>query len=302
MKNSIRRLALVLPAIVMIGTMPAGAQTLATAPVVEENAQERINLSGKLRMLSQRIPAAACHLNRGISVTAAGPLLENATLEFDKILSALEFGDADLNIMEPETRRKSLARIHELREIWTPFQQAAETVSAGTATDAELGYLMNENMSVLAAAQLIVEELVKQYSNPNATTQASLMLIDISGRQRMLTQKMSKESCMIGSAHQTPQTTDDLTGTVSIFEASLEALRFGMPQVGIGAPPTAEIADGLQGVLDDWNGVAPLIAQVVETGELSDADHEIKFLGLNTTMANMNVVVGMYAQEARPST
>ena len=301
MRLSFRHFAFIVPTILMITATPGHARVTAGSAAPVENAQERINFSGKLRMLSQRIPAAACHLNRGIAVPAASALLEDASAEFERILSALEFGDEGLSILEPETRRKSLARIHELRERWEPFQDAAEAVVAGTATDAEIGYLLNENLPVLAAAQLVVEELVKQYSNPNAVTQASLMLIDISGRQRMLTQKMSKETCMIGGAHQTSQTRDDLQGTMGIFEASLEALRFGMPQVGIGAPPNAQISDGLQGVLEDWTRVKPLISEVLQDGALSDEDHVVKFIGLNTTMANMNTVVGMYANAARPN-
>ena len=301
MRLSFRHFAFIVPTILMITATPGHARVTAGSAAPVENAQERINFSGKLRMLSQRIPAAACHLNRGIAGPAASALLEDASAEFERILSALEFGDEGLNILEPETRRKSLARIHELREKWEPFQDAAEAVVAGTATDAEIGYLLKENLPVLAAAQLVVEELVKQYSNPNAVTQASLMLIDISGRQRMLTQKMSKETCMIGGAHQTSQTRDDLQGTMGIFEASLEALRFGMPQVGIGAPPNAQISDGLQGVLEDWTRVKPLISEVLQDGALSDEDHEVKFIGLNTTMANMNTVVGMYANAARPN-
>jgi len=301
MRLSVRHFAFIVPTILMITATPGHAEVTTGSATSVENAQERINFSDKLRMLSQRIPAAACHLNRGIALTAASALLEDATAEFERILTALEFGDEGLNILEPESRRKSLARIHELREKWEPFQDAAEAVIAGTATDAEIGYLLNENLPVLAAAQLVVEELVKQYSNPNAVTQASLMLIDISGRQRMLTQKMSKETCMIGGTHQTSQTLDDLQVTMGIFEASLEALRFGMPQVGIGAPPNAQISDGLEGVLEDWTRVKPLISEVLEDGALSDEDHQVKFIGLNTTMANMNTVVGMYANAARPN-
>ena len=77
----------------------------------EENAEERINYSGKLRMLSQRIPSAACHLSRGIDVEGARALLRAAPAEFEQILTALEFGgDTELNIKHPETRRKSISK------------------------------------------------------------------------------------------------------------------------------------------------------------------------------------------------
>lgn len=304
MRSTFKQLAIVVPALLMIATTPLhadDAMVQAISVTQEENAQERINFSGKLRMLSQRIPSAACHFNRGIETAGAGALLDGATAEFEQILTALEFGDEDLNVINPETRRKTLASIHALRELWEPFKAAADAVTAGTAGEAEFDYLLNQNMAVLGAAQLLVEELVKQYSNPNAATRSSLMLIDISGRQRMLTQKMSKETCIIGSAYQTPETRSNLEGTTQIFEASLEALRFGMPAVGIGPPPNPEIAQALDDVLENWTRVKPLIMEVTVSGALDDADHAVKFVGLNATMANMNTVVGMYAGAAQPN-
>ena len=294
-------IALLVPFSVGTTAIPALGQVTEQSQVSledQENAQERINFSGKLRMLSQRIPSAACHLSRGIDTDGSKALLVGAAAEFEKILTALEFGDTDLNIQNAETRRMTLAKIHELHEKWTPLKNAADAVAGGTATDAEFSYILTENMPVLAAAQLVVEELVQQYSNPNAVTRASLMLVDISGRQRMLTQKVSKETCILGGDNQTPETLSDIEGTIRIFEASLEALRFGMPAVGVGPPPNPEISAGLEGVLADWQSVRPLLSDILAGDALSDAANVQKFQGLNTTMANMNTVVGMYGQAA----
>ena len=126
------------------------------------------------------------------------------------------------------------------------------------------------------------------------------MLIDISGRQRMLTQKISKETCIIGGRHQTDGTIADLQGTVQIFEASLEALRFGMPSVGILPPPNAEISAGLNTVVTDWNTVKPMISAMLASEDLETAAHAQKYQQLNVTMSDMNAVVGLYADVARP--
>jgi hypothetical protein len=282
-----------------LGIGPLHAQTVPASFEVEANAEERINFAGKLRMLSQRIPSAACHLDRSVDSEAARALLSGAAAEFEKILAGLEFGDADLNIQQAETRRKTLFAISELRTQWEPMRDAALAVAQGTATDADIDFILHENLPVLRHAQLLVEELVKQYSNPNATTRAQLMLVDISGRQRMLTQKMSKETCMIGGDYEAPATVNDLTSTMSIFEASLEALRFGMPVVGVAPPPNQEISAGLTGVLNDWSSVKPYVTKVLAGTELDDASSASKFQGLNVTMANMNRVVGMYVMSTK---
>ena len=299
MKTSQYFAAVLVP--LLIGANPAvvhadTTDATRTAPAYEENAQERINYSGKLRMLSQRIPAAACHLSQGIDVEGAKALLTGATAEFEQILTALEFGDSDLNIQNPETRRKTLFQIAAVRTEWEQLKTAAETIIADSTSDDAIDVVFAQNMAVLTQAQLLVEELVRQYSNPNAVSRASLMLIDIAGRQRMLTQKMSKESCFIASGLGTQRTYDDLAKTMEIFEASLEALRFGMPTVGILPPPTAEISDGLAGVWGDRNKVKPEVTDILLGVEIEDIRHVEKFQGLNVTMANMNAVVGLYAQ------
>jgi len=267
--------------------------------VIAENAQERINFSGKLRMLSQRIPAAACHLHAGVAVEDARALLVGATAEFEKIIAALEFGDADLNIVNAETNRRTLVRIAELQERWEPLKAAANAVADGTASEADIEFLLTQNIPVLQSAQLLVETLVRQYANPNAATAASLMLIDISGRQRMLTQKMSKESCLLGGAYASDSTSSDLAGTMRIFEASLEALRFGLPEVGILPPPNAEISEGLTGVQQDWSSVKPIITGMLDGATYDTSVTSEKFTGLNVTMANMNAVVGLYTEAAK---
>ncbi len=291
-------LALVLGAAVPLATGPAHAEQL-SASIVPDNAEQRINYSGRLRMLSQRIPSAACHLTQGVDPAGATALLAASTQEFEKILTALELGDPDINIQTPETNARTLAAIATLRDRWEPLRQAADAVVNETATAADQAYLFNENLRVLAAAQLLVEQLVRQYSNPNAMTFSSLMLIDISGRQRMLTQKMSKESCLIESGLETPQLLTDLQGTMQVFENSLLALRDGMADVGIQPPPNEQIATGLDQVVEDWEAVKPYLSEVLGGGDLDAEADRLKFQGLNTTMVNMNTVVGMYAEAAQ---
>lgn len=287
-----RQLTVITIAILLAFSAPSAAQ--------DDSAEQRINLSGKLRMLSQRIPSAACHLAKGIDTEAATTLLLDASAEFDSILNALEKGDNGLNISKPEARKKTLAQISDLRGKWGPMKDAASALAEGSATEAQLNYIFSENMTVLGAAVGLVSELVKQYSNPNAVSQANLMLVDISGRQRMLTQKMSKESCIAGTDFATATTLDDMNSTMQVFEASLEALKFGMPAVGINPPPNGAISAELDLVSQDWAAVKPLLINIGK-GETLEKDKEaFKFQQLNKTMATMNTTVGLYVQAVKP--
>lgn len=278
------------------------AKIFLAAIVQQDNAEQRIALSGKLRMLSQRISSAACHFAAGIDREGSAKLLNASIIDFEKIIGGLEFGDSDLGIQAAESRRMTIAKIHQTREIWTPYKTAATAVAEGENSDANLQILLEQNMTVLGSAQSLVEELVGQYSNSPTSTHANLLLIDIAGRQRMLTQKMSKEACVLASNANDADTAKSLQGTMQIFEMSLEALRHGMPELGIKAPPSPVIATGLVDVENDWKVAKPMLETVL-SGRSLDADTAAhKFQALNKTMATMHQVVGLYVKYTKPST
>ena len=278
------------------------AKIVQTAVIGGDSAQERIDLSSKLRMLSQRIPSAACHLAKDLERDASQELLKDATIEFEVILSALEFGDADLNVMAAENRRRTLARIHALRKNWEPFNATAQAMIASDASDESLQILLADNMALLESANDLVSVVVNQYSNPNKLVQADAFLIDISGRQRMLTQKMSKEACILAGNEPSADIVAELQGTMEMFEVSLGALRHGMPEVGIRKPPTTEISAGLEDVMEEWAEVKPMLASILAGAEADADTQKRKFHALNSMMAKMNKVVGMYAQASKNDT
>lgn len=292
-----RRIAALSTACLLALTFPTAAETTSVA---DDSAEQRINLSGKLRMLSQRIPSAACHLANGVDTEGSKALLLNASAEFEAILNALENGDPEMNIIKPEERKKTLMQISDLKEKWAPMKEAALATADGSATAAQQDYILMQNMTVLGSAVTLVSELSEQYANPNAVSQANLLLVDISGRQRMLTQKMSKESCLAGTEYSSTSTIEDMNQTIQIFEASLEALKFGMPALGIAAPPNSDISDGLDVVFEDWQQVKPVMLEIASGGTVDGDQSTFKFQQLNTTMANMNKVVGMYVDAVKP--
>lgn len=288
-----------------VGVSPVLAQS-ADAPVAVEDmliraqlledvgAAERINYAGKLRMLSQRIPATACNMKSGIAVDTSGPMYDAARAEFETILAALEFGDDSLNINGEETRRKTLVAVEALKGSWADINAASLTAD-------DLQTKADTNMGVLENAKMLVSEISGQYSDPTALLQADALRIDIAGRQRMLTQKISKEVCFIMSDINADASMEVLGATVNMFEVSLNALQNGMPEAGIGPAPTDEIAAQLTQVVADWNTVKAHIDTVMSGGTLDDETRTAVFVGLNKTMADMNVAVGMFAESSKLS-
>lgn len=270
------------------------------ASLVEDiGAQERINLSGKLRMLSQRIASSACHFWEGVDVEATSAMMLSSTEEFDKILTALEFGNEEMNIIGSEKRRKTLFKIEKVKEQWAPIKAAVLHLAEHPDAEADLIIIQKQNLELLKRSASLVSELVGQYSNPAEMVQADSMVIDIAGRQRMLIQKMSKESCLMASHHENEDTRENLKGTMNLFEVTLKALTSGMPAAGVKPPPTSEIASGLELVNREWEEVKPML-EVILSGAEVDHDFEAdKFHKLNELMSDMNKVVGMYARYAK---
>lgn len=278
----------------------AFAPLSATASETVVGASERVNFSGKLRMLSQRVAAAACNYSAGVAEKDSLAVLVSAQSEFNKIAHGLEFGDTELNMPGAEQRRKTVHAIHELHGEWDAMSSAIDGIVDSEESQANVEFVNQHNMDVLAKAKVLVSEIAGQYSNPFEMTQADALLVDYSGRQRMLIQKMSKESCQVWSGN--TDAIDALSGTMQTFEATLMALRGGNSNAGIKASPTNDIYSGLSGVWNDWIDVKPVLNKAVANETVDETVRADIFSKMNTMLVEMNAVVGLYATFAKSGT
>lgn len=296
--------------IIAVNTLPVAAGTLSvptsneTAHVLvqlveQDGASQRINLSGKLRMLSQRVTGASCYAQSGIDSEASSAVLNAAAAEFELITAALEFGNDDLGVFGAEERRKTQVGLGKLNELWAPMATLAGSVSAGTGTPDDVTAMADQAGPLLEMAQRMVTEITGEYSNPAEIIQANAMLIDIAGRQRMLAQRMSKNVCLIAAGINVEQAAEELRGASEIFDASLSALRGGMPSAGINPPPNDEIADGLAAVSAVWEEVQPIVTMTLN-GQIPDAEQlAVMFHQSNALTGKMNETVGMYSAASK---
>jgi hypothetical protein len=294
----------------MCAVLPIAALTLTTSAHAEEisakaryakeiGASERINYSGKLRMLSQRVVATSCNAAAGIAPGKSEKAMQAAKAEFNQIVKALEFGDPDLGIRGEEKRKKTIRRIGMLNELWGPMAAELSSVENNDAAQDVIPAIADNSAPLLEMAKLLVSDLSAQYSDPHSLVQANAMLVDISGRQRMLAQRMSKNVCLLASGVNVETAKPELEKTAEIFETSLYALRGGMVSVGINPPPNDAIASGLDVVVNDWTALRPFVDAVLAGEPLSEADREKVFLGMNQMTGNMNKVVGMYSDASK---
>ncbi|MEO0917783.1 MAG: type IV pili methyl-accepting chemotaxis transducer N-terminal domain-containing protein [Pseudomonadota bacterium] len=262
-------------------------------------ASERVNYSGKLRMLSQRVVATSCNYAAGIDPEKSGPAMHAAMAEFELIVDALEFGNADLGINGEEKRKKTVRRIGMLRDEWSPMASSLVAVEQGDTSIAQITQIAEVSAPLLDMAKLLVSDLSAQYSDPNAMLQSFAMLVDISGRQRMLTQRMSKNICLVASGVNVDTAKAELAATANLFETSLYALSRGMTEAGIAPPPNADIADGLEVVIDDWEQLKPFVTAILNGADLNAGERAAVFNGMNHMTGDMNKVVGKYSEASK---
>lgn len=286
--------ALAMAATTILAAAPVSAQFLEDA-----GDSQRIDFSGKLRMLSQRVPAAACYVQSGIDTADTTALLLAASDEFELITAALEFGNPDLGIMGAEERRKTQVGLGKLNDLWAPVGELARSTAAGGATAEDITLMAEHSVPLLDMAKTMVTVIVGQYAQPAAVLQSDAMLIDIAGRQRMLAQRMSKNVCLISAGINVEVATAELRATSETFGTSLTALRNGLPAAGIMPPPNDDIANGLDAVIATWTQVQPIVNSAI-AGEVQDAEHlSIMFHNANGLTGKMNATVGLYSEASK---
>lgn len=231
--------------------------------VEDTGAANRILAGDILRTLSQEVPAAVCHLHHGVAVPEATDLLRLSIAKFDAITEALRDGNDEMGILGGETARKTTNALNDVIAAWAPVQQAALAVLETPADAAAADVVFASSDRMLDATYLLLSALEGEHANPVELMQSDIMLLEVSGRMVAMTQRMAYEACRVWSGANDEKYVADLTQAKQVFELSLTALTDGMPNLGVEAAPTPEIAAALSDVADDWRWISDTMAAIV---------------------------------------
>ena len=103
-------------------------------------------------------------------------------------------------------------------------------------------------------------------------TDAGVSAINIAGRQRMLSQRMTKGAlAMFAGLGDVEASRGKLWEDYNLFESSLNALQFGDPALGLRPAPSTEISSKLKQVEQVWGSFGAAVETVVKTADLSSA-------------------------------
>ena len=133
-----------------------------------------INKAGRQRMLSQRMAKAYFQLGLGVDVDRSRKVLDGSVALFDRQLAEL----------------KAFAPSQEIRETYQKLERTRQTyrqaLTASAPNLADGARILALSDEVLALAQKGTQQL------ENRSTTSSARLVNLAGRQRMLSQRMAK--------------------------------------------------------------------------------------------------------------
>ncbi len=270
----------------------------AAPEVALEQALLAINFAGRQRMFAQRMAGLSCLVHMDIEAESNSAEAIEIRDKFALTLVDLRMGNAGIGL-SPESNPKVLEAINTAAE---PFEQIAELLSV-LESQSFMSIQRLEAISVLTNSVFTTSDQLT--SQIQATRNHALqglplitaMIINISGRQRMLAEKAFKELCLVQAGVDVDINLENLAATITIFDNTMTALINGMPGL-IPAPPNEEIKSKLLEVQIIWLPAKDLLDQAIN-GEKFETT-ELHFLSgeLETVRILMNQAVKLYEEAA----
>ncbi len=230
--------------------------------VEDTGSAERIESAEYLRIYSQELVASACFLHNQIEPEMSAELFVEAQNGFEKHIKALMNGDEALGIIGGETRKKTLLGLNKINELWQEVDSAANKLLQDPGDLDALAVLKGHDAKLFKLTDKLLTVIETQYANPAEVVQADVLTIELVGRQAMMSQKIAKYACKIFTSDESDEAIESLRRVVGIYEATLNALLDGLPELGIMPAPTEEIKDKLLIVLDDWKSIRPSLDEL----------------------------------------
>lgn len=249
-------------------TLTIGSSLLMAEQVPTTSQEVNINLlnvAGKQRMLSQRIVKNYFYVGKGIRTAKAKKQLKSSLLAFNNNLNTLK------NSINDEEIQNMILFIEMGKEDFSAI--TSETYSTDNGALA-----LDLSESMLEGSQFIVEA-IKKLSKKQASS-----IIDISGKQRMLSQRIAKYYISYQAGIKDKNSIDQMNQAVEEFKNSHDKLMTNKTN-------NAQINAQLQKVDRLWKIVYKFYLKIEKGG--------LPVIVYNTTdeiMKRMNSITGLYSQ------
>lgn len=257
---------------------------------------DRINLAGRQRMLAERMASQFCYARSQVDTFDSLDDLKTAAELFHSAHTGFKRGDNDANLFAEENP-SLLKAWSQVNLLWVPLKGLYEQILEGEfVTEEDYSLAMGLTSEVRTRANDMVARERSVYAEELAGDGfGNALLIDLYGRQRMLSQKLSKEVCLAAGGFELDQTLPELAATLKLFERSLGAFLEGLPVAGVPKPPSEEIAAQLARANDEWSKISYVPQTIASGGSLGISDLSLFRNGASIFLIEMNKAVSMLA-------
>jgi len=257
------------------------------AQAVHSDGPRRINLSGRQRMLIQRVGKFVCLAYQNPD---PGPLLAAAaqTLALHQTTEAgLRDGNASV-----------LSALARANNAFAPYGQTIrDAIERRRVEQEHLQAISDLNGPALAEMNAAVNLIERVYKSAELSEQMA-MLINISGRQRMFTQRLVLLLCLSRSGLASPDTREELFRTMNRFNISLNILNRVTPGA-LRDSRSQPIVERLNSVQGDWAALRERIStalRITEVGSVEDILHVNE--RAEELLTRMNEIILLYEEAA----
>ncbi len=262
--------------------------------VTAEEAAMRVNIAGRQRMLSQRIAMSSCFVNAGVFIDDNLDRLTSAFEEFSTMHRGLLHGDESLGLHK-EGYRSVVEALNAVDQQWSVYSDLVATfITVQRMTPEAMVSFNQSSVNVLTDMNIAVGTIASSYSaDLENLPQILAVTIDFAGRQRMLTQKMAKEYCLISVGVNVEENREALAQSHEMFTLTLQALKDGIPNL-ITAAPTPEILAILNDVERLWGTPDALFQKAIAGEPIMPQDRHTISQEIDLVLRRMNDAVKLY--------
>lgn len=289
----------VIPVALAAGIASAAMPIYAAQPA--DGAQDysaRINVAGRQRMLVQRAAKSTCLAYQEVHTGASIKESAEAIKTFEQTMRALIRGNDKRQIAAEENADIRAVEKVVLNDFRKMVKSAKTDFMFNKVTEKGYASVRENEMDVLKKTMGLVTMMVETYGASDIDPDIA-KTINLSGKQRMLSQKMVKEICYIASAQKAGEVSadvDSLAGTVSLFETSMNKLINGDPADGIIEPPSWEFSAQFELVMEKYAKVQEIFHRAANGGNVSKADLEAIAVVSEEMLTELENATWLYTQ------
>lgn len=258
-----------------------------------------MNLSGRQRMLTQKMSKEALFVTLDIQAERQRADLAKTTSLFEITLAGLRDGDASTGLPATENPR-IVKQLDKIAGIYQELRPILESVAAGgTLSDDQRVVLAEKNLPLLKEMNKAVKMYERYAKKAIGGDEKAAIVINLAGKQRMLTQKMTKECLLVTARVDGEKNRLNLRETVSLFDRTLNGLIIGDEILDLPVCSNDKIKRQLEHVQSLWSESKIVFEKVIanepltgdELGTLVDQNVQL--------LKEMNKAVGMFEADVK---